>query len=116
MATSLNTDGPPSTRFLRFIRAHNPNGISIDLAIFAQMTAECLYTLHWDALPPSKLSLSMGGSGLPFNSRFLGPTRVLNLNGISIGAAVFAGLTSVTDRQTDRRRYSVDNSRPHLRT
>jgi len=29
-------------------------------------------------------------------------TRVLNLNGISIGAAVFAGLTSETDRLTDR--------------
>jgi len=27
--------------------------------------------------------------------------RVLNPNGISIGAAVFAGLTSVTDRPTD---------------
>ena len=31
-----------------------------------------------------------------------GPTRVLNPNGISIGSAVFAGLTSVIDRQTDR--------------
>ena len=29
-----------------------------------------------------------------------GPIRVLNPNGISIGSAVFAGLTSVTDRQT----------------
>jgi len=28
--------------------------------------------------------------------------RALNPNGISIGAAVFAGLTSETDRQTDR--------------
>jgi len=27
-----------------------------------------------------------------------GPTQVLNLNVSSIGAAVFAGLTSVTDR------------------
>jgi len=27
---------------------------------------------------------------------------VLNPNGVSIGAAVFAALTSVTDRQTDR--------------
>jgi len=31
-----------------------------------------------------------------------GPTKVLNPKGSSIGAAVFAGLTSVTDRQTDR--------------
>ena len=39
---------------------------------------------------------------------------------ISIGAAVFAGLTSVTDRPTDRptdrARYSIGNNRPHLRT
>jgi len=33
---------------------------------------------------------------------FLGPTRVLNPNGMSIVGAIFAGLTSVTDRQTDR--------------
>jgi len=33
---------------------------------------------------------------------FPGPTRVLNLNRISIGSAVFAGLTDVTDRPTDR--------------
>jgi len=67
---------------------------------FAQMTAECLYTLHWDAPPPLKIAPPSGGSGLPSNTWFLGPTRVLNPNGISIGAAVFAGLTSVTDRQT----------------
>jgi len=29
----------------------------------------------------------------PSNTWFLGPTQVLNLNGISIGLAVFAGLT-----------------------
>jgi len=37
-------------------------------------------------------------------------------NGMSIGAAIFAGLTSVTDRQFDRPRYSVGNNRPHART
>jgi len=31
---------------------------------------------------------------------FPGPTQVLNPNGISIGSGIFAGLTSVTDRQT----------------
>jgi len=44
----------------------------------------------------------MGGSGPPCNTWFPGPTQVLNPNGSSIGAAVFAGLTSVTDRLTDR--------------
>ena len=33
---------------------------------------------------------------------FLWPTRVLDPNSISIGAVVIAGLTGVTDRQTDR--------------
>jgi len=44
----------------------------------------------------------MGGSGPPSNTWFPGLTQVLNPNGSSIGAAVFAGLTSVTDRQTDQ--------------
>jgi len=35
-------------------------------------------------------------------SCFLGPARVHTPNDISIGSAVFAGLTIVTDRQTDR--------------
>ena len=33
---------------------------------------------------------------------FPGPTRVRNPKGISIGSAIFAGLTIVIDRQTDR--------------
>jgi len=44
----------------------------------------------------------MGGSGAPSNTWFPGPTQVLNPKGSLIGAAVFAGLTSVTDQQTDR--------------
>jgi len=44
----------------------------------------------------------MGGSEPPSNTWFLGPSQVLNPDGISIGSAVFAGLTSVTVRQTDR--------------
>jgi len=35
----------------------------------------------------------------PSNTCFLGPTRVHNPNGISIGSAIFAGHTIVTDRQ-----------------
>jgi len=53
---------------------------------------------------------------IPSNTCFLGPTQVQNLNGISIGSALFVGLASVTDRQTDRPRYSVCNNMPHLRT
>ena len=46
------------------------------------------------------------------NTRFLGPTRVLNANGILIASAIFEGLTSVTDRQTT---LLGRTNRPHLR-
>ena len=48
---------------------------------------------------------------LPICTCFLGPTRVHNPNGISIGLTGFAGLTIVTeiptDRQTDHATLSV---------
>jgi len=58
----------------------------------------------------------MGGSGPPSNTWFLRPTQVLNPNGSSIGAAVFAGLTSVTDRTTDRATRSVRIGRIYVRS
>jgi len=48
-----------------------------------------------------KIVPSHGRCGLPSNLWFLGPIQAYNPNGISIGSVVFAGLTSVTDRQTD---------------
>jgi len=50
---------------------------------------------------------------------FLGPTRLSIPNGISIGSAVFAGLTvlqtdRLTGRPTNRSRYSVSSNRPYL--
>jgi len=48
----------------------------------------------------------------PYNTCFLGPTRVYISNSILIGSAVFVGLTNVTGRQTPR--YSVCNNMPHL--
>ena len=63
----------------------------------------------------SKLHLSMGML-TPSNTWFLGPNGVLNPNDISIGSAIFVGLTTVTDRPTGIPRYSVGNDRPHLRT
>ena len=71
--------------------------------------------LQWALLAP-KIASSDGGIWTPSNTWFPGPTRLLNPNGMSIGSAVFAGLTSVTDRQTDRPCYSIGNNRPHLRT
>jgi len=44
-------------------RVHNTNGTWIGSAIFAQMTAEYLYTLQWFACFPSKLSLVMLAAG-----------------------------------------------------
>jgi len=44
---------------------------------------------------PSKLTLIYGDSKPPCNTWFLWPTRVYNPNGISIGSAVFAGLTTL---------------------
>ena len=54
-------------------------------------------------LPALKIAPFHGGSGprlIHGSLRWI--TRVLNSNGISIGSAVFARLTSVTDRPTDR--------------
>jgi len=61
-----------------------------------------LYFTMGRLFSPKNLPLPMGRSGPPSNTWFPGPTQVLNPNGSSIGTAVFAGLTSVTDRQTDR--------------
>jgi len=71
------------------------------LAAFEQMTAKCPYTLQWFAHFPIKIAPSHEGSEPPSNTWFLGSTGVLNANGISVAPAVFAGLTNVTDRQTD---------------
>jgi len=60
----------------------------------------------------SKLPLPMG-IWAPW---FPGPTRVLNPNSILIGSAVFAGLTTVTDKPIDRQTmFTVSNNRLHLR-
>jgi len=65
--------------------------------------------------PPHRIAPSHGGSVPPSNTWFLGSTRLSTPNGISIGSAVFASLTTVTDEQTNEPRYSVSNNRPHLR-
>jgi len=97
------------------------NGIPIGSAVFAQTTVDCPYTLQWDAhCPPKICPFPWGDMDPPSNTWFPGHTQVLNPNGSSIGAAVFAlaGLTSVTDpdRQTDRQTTLLGNNRPHLRT
>jgi len=70
--------------------------MSIGSAVFAQLTVEHPYTLQWAALSPSKFPHPMG-IWTPSNAWFFGPARVINPNGILIGSAIFAGLTTVTD-------------------
>ena len=61
-----------------------------------------------------KIALPVDGS----NTWFVRRTRVSHSNGISIGLVSFAGLTNVTNRQTDRHadrsRYSVCSNRSLL--
>jgi len=82
---------------------------------FSQITAECPYFTMGRPFPP-KLPLPMGGSGPSSNTWFPRPIRVLNPNDISIGLAVFAGLTSVTDRPTDHAIRSVTIDRIYVRS
>jgi len=63
---------------------------------------------------PTELPLPMGISGPPSNTWFPGPIWIVNPNGISIGSAIFAGLTSVTDRPTDHATRSVTIGRIYV--
>jgi len=77
IAPSDGVPGPPSnTWFPGPTRFLDPNGISVGSAIFALTTAECLYTLQWDApSAPSKLPLLIGDLDPPSNTWFPGTTR-----------------------------------------
>jgi len=104
---------PCNTCFLWFTRAHNENGISIDSAVFAQLTAaECGGPCP--GMPfPLKTAPPHGDLDTHL-TRFLGASLAHNPNGISIGSAVFAGFTTDRPRDHERPRYSVCNNRPHL--
>jgi len=101
---------------LRSTWVHNQDRKSIGSAVFAQLTTESAYTLQLAPLS-TRIAPSHEGIWTPW---FLGPTPVLNANGISIASCVFVGLSSAadwqTDRETDRPRYSIGNNRPHVLT
>ena len=85
------------------------------LSRFTQMTAECPYALQWDAPPPSKLPFPMGDLDTHlYMVAWANPSS--QPNGISIGSAVFAGLTNVTDRPTDHATRSVTMGRIYVRS
>jgi len=73
--------------FWKWVLVHNPNGISICSTIFAQLTTECLRACSGTTFP-IKLPIHTGDLDPHLNTRFLGPIRVQNPNGISIGSAV----------------------------
>ena len=98
---------------------HIPNGMSIGSAAFTRLMAERrVHILHnWLRLSPSKLSPRMGDMDTHLiHGSLVHPIH--KPNSISIGSAVFVGLTTVrdqpTDRTTDRPHYCACNNRPHL--
>jgi len=100
---------PSSTWFLGSTWLSIPNGILIGSAVFAQLTAECPYTLQWATLSPSYFLF-------PSNTWFLGPTPVLIPYDISISFCRAHYCDRLSDRQTDKPHYSVCNNRPQLPT
>jgi len=98
MATSLSTYGPPSN----YGPYPSPQPKRHPYRFSCLCTGDRrVYTLLYNGTPilSQKFAPSHGGIWTPSNTWFPGPTQVLNPNGSSIGAAVFAWLTS-TDRQT----------------
>ena len=101
MATSLGASVLLSnTWFLGPIQAHNPNGISIGSPFLHSSPQSALILYNGTPISPSpQHCLFPWGSGphvIPWAYQSHNP------NGILIGSAVFAGLTSVTNRPTDR--------------
>ena len=94
---------PLSTRIAPFngdLRVHNPNGTSISSAVFAQMTAECPYTLQWFACFPLKVAPSHVGIWSYLHAKFhLDPSNRL--------ATVHERYKPT--RQTDRQDRQTDN-------
>jgi len=105
----------PNTWFLGCIRVLNPTGISIGSAIFAELMAVCRRACPGMSLA-IKTAHSYGAIWTSSNTWFLGRTESSNPNGISIGSAVFAGLTTVTDRLTDHTTRSVTIGRIYIRS
>jgi len=79
--------------------------------VLSECRLYCIKQFNWGT--HKKFPLPLHVSGPPPNTWFLGPTRVHNPNGISIGSAVFARLKFVINRQTYRPHY-INSNRPHI--
>jgi len=84
---------PPDWAFQMVSRSVQP---------FLQGSGQSVPILYNGPTLSSKTAPSHGGSGPPSNRWLLEPTRADNPTGISTGSAAFAGLTTVTERPTDR--------------
>jgi len=93
---------PSNTWFLRSTRVSIPNGITIGSAVFAQLAAECPYILQRTAPSPQNCRFPRGIM-TPYNTWFLEPTQSSAQTASRSVEPFFAGLTAVTDRQTDRK-------------
>jgi len=91
-------------------RQRNPefDKIVTDFEVDANRLDGCIvWNTHSTVFGSKRLAIS--------DTWFIEPTRVLNARGISIASAVFAGLTSVTDRQTDHATWSVTTGHIYIR-
>ena len=115
--------GPPSnTWFLRPIRDHNPNGIPICSAVFAQTTVECPYTLQWDAHSPPKICPFQWGDlephlihGSPGPRKSSTQTAARSVQPFLQGSLVWQ-TDRLTDRPTDDATRSVRIGRIYVRS
>jgi len=103
MSTFLSTSQPPAKHMIAW--AHPSSQPKQHLDRFRHFCADgrtvSVYCVMGHPFP-LKIAPSHEWICTPSNTSLLGPTEVLNPNGISIGSAVFAGHTSVTDRPTHR--------------
>jgi len=88
-----------AVRPLRPTWVHNWNGKAIGSAVFAQMTAECPYTLQWATPSPQNCPFPWGSGPHVIHGSFGPPesSTKWHLDWLSH----FAGLPSVTDLQTN---------------
>jgi len=86
---------PSNTWFLGSTGVFIQNGISIGSDVFTQLTVVSHYFTMGRYISP-KLPIPIGGSSLPCNTWYRGPTRVITPNGTSIGSSVLIWVPNAT--------------------
>jgi len=99
---------PCLTQFLRPIRAHNPNGISIGSAVLHRWQQSVPILCNGTPLPPSKLPLPIGYLDPHLIHGSLGPPESwTQMASRSMQAFLQSSLVWQTDRPTDHATWSV---------